>query len=82
MTKLSPSTSWSSDITASTYDVVIQCTKGIVFVNWAGSAPADTTDGFILGMGDSIVLPAGSTFRVAMASWVDEAKVFYEEFPA
>lgn len=76
---------WSSDIGATTYDTVVQCTKGAVFVNWEASAPTDKTDGFYLVAGESIVVPAGNTYRVAPAPHIQalgDVKVNYQEFAA
>lgn len=60
-------------------DTPVQCREGFVFVNWAASAPTDVRDSHVLGPGDVIVLPAGTTFRMAAANGTKPV-VHYEAF--
>ena len=60
-------------------DTPVQCREGFVFVNWAASAPTNPADSHVLGPGDVIVIPAGTTFRMAAANGTKPV-VHYEEF--
>lgn len=70
-------TSFTGDVTA-TNEVVIQCRRGTLFVNWAAVAPGDIRDSLALQPGEVAQLPAGTTFRFA-APATDPATAWYEE---
>jgi hypothetical protein len=72
---------WSAAIGPSTFPTPVQVRKGNVFLSWKSSAPSDVRDGFQMGAGDTIVVPAGNAFRLVS---VDGAahEVFYEPYVA
>lgn len=70
---------WTSDIGPTSADTPIQCRGGILSVSWADPAPASTLDGFVLGDREAIVVPSGTTFRLAALNSTAPT-AFYEEF--
>ena len=59
----------------------VQVRRGVVFITWAASAPGNIRDGHMLGSGDTVVVPAGHTIRLAAADGMAN-EVHYEPYVA
>jgi phenylpropionate dioxygenase-like ring-hydroxylating dioxygenase large terminal subunit len=74
-----PPSGFGSNIGPVSGETPVQCQAGYVWVNWAASAPGDITDSYLLGPGETIVIPNGETFRLAAANGTTP-RVVYESF--
>lgn len=77
MTQVTAAATWSAAVGPTTNDCPVQCQEGFARISWAGGTPASVFDGFLLGPGESIVLPAGSSFYYVNASPSDHPAVLY-----
>lgn len=71
---------WSTAI-PTTRDTVVQCRRGVVFLNFDASAPVDTRDGFLLATGEAFVVRGGNSFRLSAQDGLDH-EVWFAEFTA
>lgn len=71
---------WSTAI-PTTRDTVVQCRRGVVYLNFDTSAPATIEDGFLLASGEAFVVRGGNSFRLAAAGAQDH-EVWFAEYPA
>lgn len=80
MTLVAPGASWSPGISTGAREQPIQCLAGYVKIAWGiAGAPPSTDDGFELGPGDPLVLPAGQTWY-HVASRGTNPTLFYKGF--
>lgn len=78
MTQVTTGSAWSAAIGPTTFDCPIQCQEGFARITWkSGADPATVFDGFLLGPGESLVLPAGSSWKHVNASPSDTPAVLY-----
>jgi len=69
---------WSTGI-STTRDTVVQCRRGVVYLNYDASAPSSIKDGYQMASGASFVVKGGNTFRLASEDGRDH-EVWYAEF--
>lgn len=69
---------WSTGI-STTRDCVVQCRRGVVYLNYDSVAPSSIKDGFQMVSGVSFVVKGGNTFRLAAEGGQDH-EVWFAEF--